>query len=157
MSLQVHEKSILLALLPVSFLALDEQAVGKWLPAFGAFAMFPLLKKDGLGVAYLGVLLIWASITLTTQQSTANGSRDASTDSIRHKRLWSMLMIATQTGALLMGVATHLGQLTVPPPSQYPYLYDLMYVTCGYAAFISAFLYLNVRQWTNPTAKQKQS
>lgn len=59
---QVHEKSILLPLLPLTLLADAERGLASWLPAVGAFSMYPLLRKDGLPIAYLGSLMIWAAI-----------------------------------------------------------------------------------------------
>jgi alpha-1,3-glucosyltransferase len=83
-SFQVHEKTILLPLLPITLLlsgASVDSAVYLWgalvnnvavfryfLPfsmvgnvhSFGLFdSMWPLLKKDGLGVQYIATLLLW--------------------------------------------------------------------------------------------------
>ena len=62
----MHEKSILLPLLPLTLLGAcgdaGELAVRRWLPAMAAFSMFPLLKKDRLVVAYLGAMALWAAM-----------------------------------------------------------------------------------------------
>lgn len=89
-SYQVHEKSILLPLLPVSLLALptgsgaegkkekkkereekgllslvaagppSEPFLACWLPVAACFSMWPLLHRDGLAWSYAGCLLLWA-------------------------------------------------------------------------------------------------
>ena len=63
---QVHEKSILLPLLPLTLLdACDgagELALRRWMPAMAAFSMSPLLKKDRLMVAYVGAIALWAAV-----------------------------------------------------------------------------------------------
>ena len=58
----MHEKSILLPLLPVALLCDREPLLAAWLPAYGAFSMFPLLKKDRLVLAYAALLMLWASM-----------------------------------------------------------------------------------------------
>ena len=59
---QVHEKSILLPLLPVTMLAGREPYLAAALPLVASFSMFPLLKKDGLAVAYAGANLLWTCL-----------------------------------------------------------------------------------------------
>lgn len=63
---QVHEKSILLPLLPLTLLGAcgdaGELALRRWVPAVAAFSMFPLLKKDRLVAAYLGAMALWAAV-----------------------------------------------------------------------------------------------
>ena len=54
---------MLLPLLPVTLLALEEPLLATWLPAAASVSMFPLLKKDGLSLAYAAMLLLWASIS----------------------------------------------------------------------------------------------
>ena len=60
----MHEKSILLPLLPVTLLAHGHPGLAMWLCTVATFSMFPLLKKDGLSLAYAASLLMWAGIAL---------------------------------------------------------------------------------------------
>jgi alpha-1,3-glucosyltransferase len=50
-SFQVHEKSILLATLPVSLLTAHHPYFSVWFNLVATFSMYPLLVKDGLAVA----------------------------------------------------------------------------------------------------------
>lgn len=60
-SYQVHEKSVLLPLLPATLLGIEAGPASRWLPPLAAFSMFPLLKRDGLVAAYAAALLLWAA------------------------------------------------------------------------------------------------
>ena len=61
---QVHEKSILLVLLPVTLLGTCEPQLALWLPCVATFSIWPLLKKDGLAVAYAACLMLWAGLAV---------------------------------------------------------------------------------------------
>lgn len=77
-SFQVHEKSILLPLLPATLLLGREPLAATWFTTVAAFSMFPLLEKDGLTIAYwatqLGFnLLIAPHWSLAKTGGTATG------------------------------------------------------------------------------------
>jgi alpha-1,3-glucosyltransferase len=66
-SFQVHEKSVLLPLLPMTLLLASKQGLSKeyrawigWANAVGVWTMFPLLKRDRLTIPYVVVSLLWA-------------------------------------------------------------------------------------------------
>ncbi|EXJ56400.1 alpha-1,3-glucosyltransferase [Cladophialophora yegresii CBS 114405] len=66
-SFQVHEKSVLLPLLPMTLLLASKQGLSKeyrawigWANAVGVWTMYPLLKRDGLTIPYAVVSLLWA-------------------------------------------------------------------------------------------------
>lgn len=56
-SFQVHEKSILLPLLPASMLSLDDPQVTMWFTNVAMYSMYPLLKRDELIMSF--ILLLW--------------------------------------------------------------------------------------------------
>lgn len=58
-SFQVHEKSILLPLLPVSLLVLEEPVATTMFMNVAMFSMFPLLKREGLVLAYYITTIMW--------------------------------------------------------------------------------------------------
>lgn len=58
-SFQVHEKTILVPLLPISMLAADEPRAFFLAVDVACFSMFPLLKKDELVLAFFVLLGFW--------------------------------------------------------------------------------------------------
>lgn len=66
-SYQVHEKNILLPLLPITVLLANDDGLSKsrrawvgWANVLGCWTMFPLLKRDGLRVPYYVLTGLWA-------------------------------------------------------------------------------------------------
>ena len=66
-SFQVHEKSVLLPLLPMTLLLGSKDGLSKeyrawigWANLLGVWTMFPLLKRDELRTPYVVVSLLWA-------------------------------------------------------------------------------------------------
>jgi alpha-1,3-glucosyltransferase len=66
-SFQVHEKSVLLPLLPMTILLSGENGLGiemrawiGWANMLGVWTIFPLLKRDELRVPYYVLSLLWA-------------------------------------------------------------------------------------------------
>ena len=57
---KVHEKSLLLPLMPTSLLSGFEPLLFAYSAVVGAFSMYPLLEKDGLTVPYLLLLPLYA-------------------------------------------------------------------------------------------------
>ncbi|KAK5446345.1 Glucosyltransferase-like protein [Exophiala xenobiotica] len=65
-SFQVHEKSVLLPLLPMTLLLGGRQGLSKeyrawvgWANVLGCWTMYPLLKRDGLQTPYAVITLLW--------------------------------------------------------------------------------------------------
>lgn len=61
-SYQVHEKSILMPLLPVTLLAGREPALAAWLPLLAALSMFPLLERDGVTLPYIALCAMYGTV-----------------------------------------------------------------------------------------------
>lgn len=58
-SFQVHEKTILLPLLPLLCLSMRYPRLAHWASTVAAFSMFPLLHKDGQTIQYVAMQLFW--------------------------------------------------------------------------------------------------
>ena len=76
----MHEKSILLALVPIAFLMREDPALVTWLQLLGTFTMFPLLVKDGLRIPYVACCSLAAalsySIVLCSQKDEENDDEE---------------------------------------------------------------------------------
>lgn len=169
---QVHEKSILLALLPVTLLALHEPAVAAWLPVWSTLSLYPLLKKDGLSIAYLACLLLWLAVapppsilkgdmSSTQQLSQAarqvKGTRrlslrDRFINYVGDQSIQQLLQHASVL-SLLPAVCIHGAQCVLHPPVRFLHLYDAAFVSLSFLHIAATALYLNVRQWSFPRTK----
>ena len=135
---QVHEKSILLPLLPLTLLAPDLPLLAAWMPAMAAFSMFPLLKKDCLVVAYLGALLFWASVAWPRTAGDDGPKRD------RRGRAVPVLV----AGSCATAVVLHAAKAFALPPPQLPYLFDALIIAFCFVHFMCAAVYVQWRTCT---------
>ncbi|ETN22969.1 hypothetical protein, variant [Phytophthora nicotianae INRA-310] len=63
-SFQVHEKTILLPLLPISFLFAHNALLSGWFSVLSTFSMYFLLKKDGLVLPYIVLQLAYVGVAV---------------------------------------------------------------------------------------------
>lgn len=63
LSYHVHEKQVLIPLIPVSLLAGDLPELSLWMSVVSAFSMYPLLEREGLAVAYIVLLFVHVVLT----------------------------------------------------------------------------------------------
>jgi alpha-1,3-glucosyltransferase len=156
-SYQVHEKSILLALLPLNMLAVENISnnsssdddemmmveVSTWMTCIAAFSMFPLLKKDGLVIAYVAVVLCYIAI-MNMVVSTITDHNTTSKNNISKSRL---IMRWLQGVSVLGCVCIHVLEVVVVPPAKYPYLWDAVIMAWSGIHFGLLFVYLHWQQW----------
>jgi alpha-1,3-glucosyltransferase len=159
--MQVHEKSILIPLLPITLLA-PVLPLARWTPAMAVFSMAPLLRRDGLTAASLAVLGIWAAVLAPGDQavqapndtghhgksgdqqhisrSTANRKHDGGWGSA-HGRLisWSAWLHA-RTALLGMWAAAVVCAIVAmtEPPARYPFLHDAAFTCVSFLFFVAA-------------------
>ncbi|KAG6897078.1 hypothetical protein C0992_004319 [Termitomyces sp. T32_za158] len=130
-SFQVHEKTILLPLLPVTLLlsgAHVDSAVYSWgvlVNNVAVFSMWPLLKRDGLGIQYLATLVFWNRLV-------GYNPFQAPKKSFTH-----ILSAAVYTAAIIL----HLLEMAVTPPARYPDLYPVLNVLISTPVFALTWLW----------------
>ena len=156
MAEQVHEKSLIMALLPASLLGFEEPVLAGWLPVWGALGMFPLLKKDGLGLAYVACLVLWLAVApapyaLATWSDGKSKPRAGTRDVLEN---WKMangdarcVVQGCCFGSVLLATCIHGVQCIAAPPDKLPFLYDYSYVSLAFTCIFGAALYSNYRQW----------
>eukprot|EP00775_Hariotina_reticulata_P013468 gene13468-13594_t len=144
-SYQVHEKSILLSLLPLTMLAAREPDLAIWGPVVAAFSMYPLLVRDGVATAYAAVIVLYVTVM---------------TGLAAQKGIWAVTVVNTKAAVLaalgcLGAVVLHLLQLLVPPPENLPWLHDRLFISYGFVFIAAAMLYTNFQQYKQQQGKGK--
>lgn len=136
--LQVHEKSILLPLLPLTILSRHDSAtfLAILLPAAAVFSMVPLLAKDGLLVASAAVLAIYVQ-AVRVQCATRALCVETSTSPTVWVR--KVLIGTSIAGMILLTILF----IAIPPPLQWPYLWDALIMAWAFPHFLAAFMYLH--------------
>ena len=163
-SFQVHEKSILIPLLPLTMLsssfsssntATGGGVLGPALIHSVMLSMYPLLEKDGLQDAYLGLLIIHLGLVCLLwrrgQKGTSSSASELNRKTNKTYSPWSQSPILS----LAIIAAIHGIRATVPPPSRYPFLWDALMVSWAFLNFIEVFIHLYKMQLTLSTKKAK--
>ncbi|KAK2465327.1 hypothetical protein APHAL10511_002681 [Amanita phalloides] len=130
-SFQVHEKTILLPLLPMTLLLsgapIDSSAYvwGALVNNMAVFSMWPLLKKDGLGLQYAAMVVLW--------------NRLIGYNPFRWppKSLIHRFSLAIHAAA----ISLHVLEWVVTPPSRYPDLFPVLNVLVCTPALVLAWLW----------------
>ena len=140
-SYQVHEKSVLLPLLPMTLLLAGKQGLGKevrsWVGfanTLGAWTMFPLLNRVGLKVPFVVLTSLWEYLL---------GLPPFSMSAYFPKGQNAVVQWGTFLVHALFYVAMtvwHVAEQTVTPPPDKPDLWVVANVGVGFAGF--AFCYL---------------
>lgn len=137
-SFQVHEKSVLLPLLPMTLLLVTSRGLQPRTRAWivfanlvGCWTMFPLLKRDGLRVPYFVLTLLWAWLTGARMQlfEVEAGRRRLDLAAALHTLFY-----------LVMGV-WHVGEAFVAPPQGKPDAWVVANVLVGFGAFGLCYLW----------------
>ncbi|XP_073104503.1 probable dolichyl pyrophosphate Man9GlcNAc2 alpha-1,3-glucosyltransferase isoform X2 [Elaeis guineensis] len=138
-SYQVHEKSILLPLLPASLLALEEPLLFGWLMYYALLSMYPLLCRDHLILQYISVVALFGFIFYSPDGR--SGMR-ANSFSIRKRALMTL--------PLLCSFILHVIYLSLRPPKKYPFLFEAMIMLLCFSQFVILTLYTNTKQLMLP-------
>lgn len=153
-SFQVHEKSVLLPLLPMTLLLGGANGLNKvsrawigWVNILGSWTMFPLLKRDGLTIPYFVMTLLWAYLLgLPPTSIEAYRSRSAKEPTVH------ILTTLIHSTFYISMVAWHVLEAFVPPPENKPDLWVVLNALIGASGFALAYLwsvaYLVRQAWT---------
>lgn len=156
---QVHEKTILLPLLPITLLYTSSNrsvvSMVSWINNVGLFSLWPLLQKDGLQLQYVVIFCLsnWliGNFSFVTPKSLfpkwLTPGPSVSQVSATYKRrtllprsiFWKLVIIISYVA---MGI-THMLDLWVLPPEKYPDLWVVL--NCS----VSCMCYMLFWLWTN--------
>jgi hypothetical protein len=145
---QVHEKSILLPLMPITALAAWEPDAAIWGPVVAAFSMYPLLERDGLALPYAGAIAMYLAVMGKLRDAAFSGSGTP-------QRAAGWLAAAGQ-GAIWGGgaaaLALHAARALLPPPERLPWLWDRAFISLAFVYVVAGMCYFNWRQWAQPAS-----
>ncbi|KAG6394382.1 hypothetical protein SASPL_144966 [Salvia splendens] len=133
-SFQVHEKSILLPLLPASFLVVEEPFVFQWFIHSALLSMFPLLKRDNLVVPYAAMYGLFALL-----YHAPGVRKDAGVS--------SSIPFILKLFAAACSLVIHIVYITVTPPEKYPFLFEAVIMSLCFSQFVLILIYINIKQW----------
>lgn len=150
-SFQVHEKSVLLPLLPLTMLAAQFPGTALWLPLLGAFSMYPLLIRDGVGVAYAAACTLYLVLMWPVCRELQGGGATP-----RSRRLWWWARWL-EWGVLAAMLLLHAAREVVKPPANLPWLHDRLFITLAFIFFAVTAVLLQWCQWHQPPAIQATS
>ncbi|EIW59448.1 glucosyltransferase [Trametes versicolor FP-101664 SS1] len=130
-SFQVHEKTILVPLLPMTLLlsgsSPDEQTfeLGMLMNNVAVFSMWPLLKRDGLGVQYVALLIIWNKFVGYNPFKVG-------------KKSWLQLLSIT---IYAVCAVLHVAEALFTPPARLPDLFPVLNVLVSTPVFALVWLW----------------
>ncbi|KAI0199132.1 glycosyltransferase family 57 protein [Astrocystis sublimbata] len=141
-SYQVHEKSVLLPLLPMTLLLAGQQGLGRetrsWVGfanILGAWTMFPLLQRVDLRVPYAVLTLLWAWLLGLPPTSLSSYFHKGQNTAVQ----WATFLIHGLFYAAM--AAWHVVERTVTPPPGKPDLWVVANVGVGFAGFALCYLW----------------
>lgn len=119
---QVHEKNILMPLLPLTLLYDQFPVLVTWYTSVACFSMFPLLVRDGLGLPYVCAMLCLLCLGR-----------------------WSWLTLLTSVPPMMV---IHFLMAWVDPPATLPYLWVQACTSYSFAIFAIIYVVLHSLQLT---------
>ncbi|KAI1659736.1 glycosyltransferase family 57 protein [Daldinia decipiens] len=141
-SYQVHEKSALLPLLPMTVLLAGKQGLGKDIRSWvgfgnlvGVWTMYPLLQRVDLRMPYTVLTLLWAYLLGLPPVSTSAYFEEG-------QNIWVQWLTAIIHGAFYVSMGTwHILELFVAPPPDKPDLWVVANVGVGAAGFSLCYMW----------------
>lgn len=127
-SYHVHEKQILIPLLPIAFLTPHSPWFVYFFTLWSTFSLYPLMRKDGLQIAYFALLTVWNCLFVLVF-----GRRLASMPAA-----WKFFIVASIDFIFL----SHLAQALWTPPAKLPDLFLVLNTISSSGAFGLSLLYL---------------
>jgi alpha-1,3-glucosyltransferase len=119
LAFQVHEKNILMPLLPLSLLWNNHRHLVTCATTVACFSMFPLLERDGLAIQYFCFMIALAVLSL---------------------RIGSFKTTFVPTWLPI--ITTHILLAFVAPPAKLPHLYIMICMLISFLHFSFIFIYL---------------
>ncbi|GIC86706.1 dolichyl-P-Glc:Man(9)GlcNAc(2)-PP-dolichol alpha-1,3-glucosyltransferase ALG6 [Aspergillus udagawae] len=147
-SFQVHEKSVLLPLLPMTLLLASDGGLSKdtrawvgWANVLGSWTMYPLLKRDELRTPYFVMTGLWAylmGLPPTSFETYRSRTPVGESGPVSEPRILTKLL---HFCFYLAMIVWHVLDAFVPPPEGKPDLWVVLNVLIGAGGFGIAYLW----------------
>lgn len=130
-SFQVHEKSILMALAPLSLLLYDNEEFVEWFSLVATWTLWPLLVIDRLQVAYACVMVIFLMLSVLRRHQEYDKRQPPES-----KRAIRLAVILSSSAMLCL----HILEIMVEPPRNLPDLFPVLWSVAGCFFFCCSWL-----------------
>lgn len=152
-SFQVHEKSVLVPLMPMTLLlggGLQPQTRSwiTWANILGSWTIYPLLKRDGCTIPYFVLTLLWAWLMGVPSMTLFPAPGKAEPLNERLTRFLHLCFYAFM-------IFWHVVEATLAPPKGKPDLWIVVNVLVGAAGFAICYLWCLWRMWIGLSAPKK--
>jgi alpha-1,3-glucosyltransferase len=145
-SYQVHEKSILMALAPLSLLLWEDVNFILWFSFVATWSLWPLIRVDRLEAAYWCSIVVFANVAFLLLNSWHNSrsifSRFTVTTYFPHASLLTMLLL-------------HFAEAFHSPPPSLPDLFPVIWSLLGCVLFFVSWLTTNWYLFATESSKNK--
>lgn len=135
---QVHEKTVLVPLIPSTFLLLtqsrDTISIVQWINNISTFSLYPLLKKDGLVLQY--------TVTLVLINWLISGFVLSKKENLLWPNSLSIILKFIIGVSYVAVFAFHVVDAYVAPPSRYPDLWVIANTTISFGCFATFYMWL---------------
>lgn len=135
-SFQVHEKSILMALAPISLLYWNDIVFVQWFSLVSTWTLWPLIQVDRLEAAYFCTLAIFVSGSWLSAEGHDRLNDKDSPSFFACNKMTKILVSLSYIGMATL----HVLEMLVVPPSSLPDLFPVLWCLCGCGMFCLALL-----------------
>lgn len=133
-SFHVHEKTILLPLLPVILCLKDLNQIIPVFTLISSFSLFPLLQRENQVFTYYGLTIFYYFF-----------SKYLTDKHLQLKQKSGVFLIfMIEIIDFLLIVVYHICEQYIPPPSRFPWLYPMLNATLCFLNFVFFYFYSSV-------------
>jgi len=154
-SYMVHEKSILLPLLPFAILLYNYVHVYTTVMLFGLFSNFFLLRRDFCTEAYFGILILYAILGYEYETGYIQNFGKLNEENMP----WIVKIVRNNHSIIkrftvVLLTMFHIAEYVVKPPKRYPDIFLVLNVNVSFLVFFGTWIYSNfVLYWHIKTSK----
>ncbi len=164
-SFQVHEKSILLPLAPLSMLAVERPIIIFWFSIIALWSMWHLVVVDRLQVAYFALVILFLSYIMEMKKAVVQNEQPlntTTTTTIHHyegnkttlavfKRSLTKYTVRLSSFAM---IALHILETIISPPTHLPDLFPVLWVIVSCGCFCFMWLIAFIESWELSNLRQ---